>query len=170
MTKILLRVPLQVNKTMHFHCVLSHCSRLKRHHPHSVVDSFKAKGINYFCKVKTPVYIMVDGKRNTIRVHSGGGGGGGFNCWRMAGGCLPRRVSALGVSTQEGVCPGGCLTEGCVSRGFICCGGRGQGVSTQEGVCFGGVYPGGCLPEGYLPRRVSARHPHRQNDRHPWTE
>ena len=65
-----------------------------------------------------------------------------------------------GVSTQGGVCPGGCLLGGCLPRG-VCPGGclpRGVclGVSAQ-GVCLlggcvsaGGVCVclGGCLPRG----------------------
>ena len=42
-----IRASLLAKKTMDFYCYFSHCFRLKRHLPHSVVESFKSK-INEF--------------------------------------------------------------------------------------------------------------------------
>ena len=76
---------------------------------------------------------------------------GGVSQQTLGRGCLPRGVSAQGVSAC------GCLSRGCLPGG-----------SAQRGVCLGdvsprGVCPGGCLPRegvclGGLPRGCG-RHP-----------
>ena len=83
---------------------------------------------------------------------------GMYPSMHWAGECLPKGVSAWGLSAQGVVCPGRLSSWGCLPRGV-----------SVRGVCWGDVWPGGCLARGMSGQRVyiqgvSARHLCEQND------